>query len=461
MNDLSPKNKTPLYRGEWEVFLQKILHSEFAPKWNANIGDRIERDDYIFVKNFEKELLNYKSETFQNFSPDFEWLNRTKFSSNFYFKHLSGRNNKEKFSSIPFTTREDLQSHLTEIIPFDEHLTRMVINPTSGTTGQPILCPNHPKSIGCYVPLIKYSLLKHGVILDEAPDKTIAIQLCYQKETIVYATYHSLSNGATFAKINLDPDSWRNENHIDLFINELKPEILTGDPYSLESAMKKGILYKPKAIHSTALYLNQVLKKDLETHFQCPVINSYSLNETGPVAYSCPVHTEWMHILPHDLYVECIPTNNDSIGEIVVTGGRNPFFPLVRYKTGDYGEMDFSPCECKDPSPKLKLIEGRKPVYFLNNKTETINPVDVARILRMTDGIYQFQVIQKTILNFEVNLSVSEKFQNKEMDGLKEKFLNLFGHKTNINFNTKFTLNGKKVIPFINEIIPKDNELVI
>ena len=45
--------------------------------------------------------------------------------------------------------------------------------------------------------------------------------------------------------------------------------------------MKKGIDYKPGAILTTATMLNSILRSELEKYYQCPVVNMYSLNETG------------------------------------------------------------------------------------------------------------------------------------------------------------------------------------
>ena len=71
-----------------------------------------------------------------------------------------------------------------------------------------------------------------------------------------------------------------------------------------------------------------------------------------------------------------------GVGEITVTGGRNPFLPLFRYRTGDWGRLDYSPCPCGDPMPRLLDLEGREPVQLEDARGQPVNPVDVARLLR-------------------------------------------------------------------------------
>ena len=82
--------------------------------------------------------------------------------------------------------------------------------------------------------------------------------------------------------------------------------------------------------------------------------------ETGPVGYSCPMGHSY-HLLPHDLHVEVMqadgqPAPTGQIGEITLSGGRNRFFPLFRYRTGDFGRLDFEPCPCGDPMPRFMSI---------------------------------------------------------------------------------------------------------
>ncbi|EOQ88628.1 AMP-binding enzyme domain protein [Leptospira yanagawae serovar Saopaulo str. Sao Paulo = ATCC 700523] len=454
---------TPLLREGWEEELNKMILSHYAPKWNAKIGDKITEGDYQFVKSFEKELIHAKKNGYyQTKQSILSYIEDYRIQSEFFRSRLYGLKIKDEFESIPLTTRDDLQSHITEIIPSDIDLSKMVINPTSGTTGKPILAPNHPKAIGCYVPLIEYSVEKFGVKPIHSPKSSFAIQLCYQEKTIEYATCHSLAGGAKFAKINIHPNSWRRTSDIQNFLKESSPQILTGDPYAFESAMKMGIQYRPEAIHSTALELTPALREKLTEFFQCPVINFYSLNETGPIAYSCPIHPNWMHLLPHDLYLEVLseesgfPVPTGNIGEFVITGGRNPYLPLLRYKTGDFGEIEFGPCLCGDHFPRLRLLSGRKPVYFQKTNGDTINPIDVGRILRKKPFIFQFQVEQTKRQEWECRISLESEIKNDEIyweiekNKLQKELEALFGENSNVLISTNFPLDGKKQLAYIN-----------
>jgi phenylacetate-CoA ligase len=114
------------------------------------------------------------------------------------------------------------------------------------------------------------------------------------------------------------------------------------------------------------------------------VIDWYSLTETGPLGYACP-QGHGYHWLPHDVHLETLDGNGrptTGIGEITVTGGRNPFIPLLRYRTGDWGRIDFTPCSCGDPMPRLMELEGRSPVVFRAANGMRVTTQDVATVLR-------------------------------------------------------------------------------
>jgi phenylacetate-CoA ligase len=95
------------------------------------------------------------------------------------------------------------------------------------------------------------------------------------------------------------------------------------------------------------------------------VIDLYSMNETGPIAFAAPdADAGEQVILPHNLFVEILDPSGRPLppgrrGEIVVTGGVNPFLPLVRYRTGDFGALSW-----RDEVPRLVGMEGRRPVVF-------------------------------------------------------------------------------------------------
>ena len=113
--------------------------------------------------------------------------------------------------------------------------------------------------------------------------------------------------------------------------------------------LKLDMKYKPSALVSTSMTMSTALREKLIKTYNTKVIDYYSLNETGPIAYSCPHNPEEFHILPTDIFVEITdnegnPLSEHTSGEITITGGRNPYIPLLRYKTGDRAKLKLETC---------------------------------------------------------------------------------------------------------------------
>jgi phenylacetate-CoA ligase len=448
--------RTPLIKDEWMTTLMKMREHEHSPEWNTVCGDRLTEDDIRFIKNFENNLENNRK-THTNKPPEeiIKWIKELAGKSWWFEDKLKNINIEKNFDLIPFMERSNLQKNLDLIIPFEEDLSRLIINPTSGTTGEPIPAPNHPKAIGCYDPLILFSLKRHGLKETFDYTKIAAIQICAQKKTITYNTVHSYLNGAGFAKINLAKTEWKTEKSPALFINDMAPVFYSGDPFAFFTAMKENISYKPKAILSTALQLSQALKNDLEKYYKCPAVNFYSLNETGPIAYSCPDHPGTFHILPADVYIETVDmygnvTAPGETGELVITGGRNPFLPLLRYKTGDSGSLDFSECSCGDPMPKINGLSGRKPVMFFDENKNIINSIDISRVLRHYPVII-YQMIQEKNSDLTLRLLPSALFTGSIEKEISSELNKIFGKNIKISIKKDIDSSEKKIIPYINE----------
>ena len=88
-------------------------------------------------------------------------------------------------------------------------------------------------------------------------------------------------------------------------------------------------------------------------------------------------------LLSHRLYVEVLdpagrPCPPGERGEVTLTGGFNPFLPLLRYRTGDWASLDLS-----DPR-RLRLVDlhGRAPVVFTAADGRPVNNIDVTAALK-------------------------------------------------------------------------------
>ena len=448
------KTRIPLFKPEWMQTINSMREHQDAPKWNIEIGDRLTEDDFQFVKEFDEKLNNNRN-GFDRYPPVeiIEWI-REKRENTLYFKEILQNINLEKdFYKIPTLTRSDLSNNLHKIVPLNENLDRLIVNPTTGTTGFPIKAPSHPKTQGCYDPLIQFCLKRYGIIEEYDYNKIAAIQVCFQNDTIVYNTVHSYLNGAGFAKVNLKMSDWRDVESAKRYISDMSPVFISGVPISFIEYLNQKIDYKPRAFLSSALQLSRQLKFEIEERYNCPIIDFYSLNETGPIAFSLPENTDFFQILPNDIYIEVVeqngkPMNDGEFGEICITGGRNPYFPMIRYRTGDTGAIYYKH-NYKDKMPLLKLADTRMPVIFKKKNGEMINCIDIGRILRKYP-IYQYQCIQNK--NCSLILNINAKNLNLYKEELREDIENLFDNEIDLKVDDNFVTKNGKIITYVSEL---------
>jgi len=103
-------------------------------------------------------------------------------------------------------------------------------------------------------------------------------------------------------------------------------------------------------------------------------------------------------VLPHDLQVEILdeydqPVADGERGEVVLTGGRKPYMPLLRYRTGDFASLTRHAGR-----PVLVDLEGRQPVVFPVGD-RVVHSMEVTRLLRRFP-LSQYQLHQDAAGDF-------------------------------------------------------------
>jgi len=283
------------------------------------------------------------------------------------------------FQSIPTINRADLEKGAWYFVPDSLDLQDILVYRTSGATGHPIETIWHPAMCAMYLPLIQMALGWRGTAMGVGAESVAQVMVCYQKQTVTCPCISAYLDQAGFVKVNLHPDDWHHPEDRAAYLDACNPDTYSGDPISFAALMKLPLETRPKALISTSMALWPEFHRQLEDHFQCPVIDLYSLTETGPVAAGLPGR---QRILPHHMFVEILDAQGQPLppgeqGEITLTGGFNPYIPLLRYRTGDWGALAYV-----GGQPELVDLEGRPPVLFFNPAGQLVNNIDVTYALR-------------------------------------------------------------------------------
>jgi len=381
-------DRSPLLTKKGEEMIRRLREHPDAPRFNYIAGDRLRDEDVRAVEEFRQKLGAGRGRRSREVPEEIvRRVTALRTRVPYFRTHIPGDLKLEKdWTRLPTTSRLDLALRPWEFVPDDQELDRLIIYRTAGTTGHPISVPHHPVAIRYYEPMIELALAKHNARPDFSEDTVACFLVGSQIRTYTYATVLYNWRGAGFAKLNIRGTEWPHEQSQHRYFREMSPQFLSGDPISFSEMMRMGIQARPSALLTTSVALSPSLKRRLCERYKAPVIDWYSMVETGPIGYACPLGHGY-HLLPHDIHFEVLgrdgsPAGAQERGEITVTGGRNCFFPLLRYRTGDFGRLDYEPCACGDAMPRILELEGRVPVLIRSSDGTPVTNVDLSRILR-------------------------------------------------------------------------------
>lgn len=442
-NSLTDKERFPAISEDgWEM-LKFLREHEHAPRYNFQSGDRITNESIEQIREYETHLKGVDAFGWKDGETP-AWL--IEFTSRVlrdvpFYRRYGGK--AEKFFELPVVNRRDLYKEPWAFVPDSQKLDDLIVYTTSGTSGNTLKILSHPEVSTKYLAVLKKALGIYGVTL-EGGNRVSIVLMGFQEQTLTYASVSSYLNDGGFVKINLNPKEWKTSEDRISFLEDCNAEIYTGDPIAFAELAKLDLKTKPKALVSSAMSLFPELKKELEEKFSCPVVDIYSMNEARAVAVGTNVGHK---LLTPDLYVEILDEDGNlcpkgTRGEIVLSGGWNPFLPLLRYRTGDYASLDLS-----GDVPALVNLEGRQPVLFYDTKGKAINNIDVTHILKPFP-LTQIQLHQKADNSFVF------KARGREIDlnAIEESLRKLFGEDAEITLQELINAESGKTIQYTSEM---------
>jgi phenylacetate-CoA ligase len=390
MSDFSLEERFPLINNEGRRMIRFLQEHPQAPPFTDSCGDFLNGEGLQRVAAFARSLTAKGVGWLPGQPPD--WL------PGFIrecFEKVPHYRNYDLFPETPLThiptiNRGDLERGAWHFVPDDLDVNDILVYRTSGTTGHPIETLWHPMICAMYLPLIQTALRWRGTAMGSGPDRVAQVMVCFQQRTVTCPCVSAYLDQAGFVKVNLHPGAWHHPEDPAAYLNACNPDTYSGDPISFAALLGLPLTTRPLALVSTAMALSPGFHRKLEAHFESPVIDLYSLTESGPVAAGVPGR---LRLLPHQLFVEILdpagqPLPPGQRGEITLTGGFNPYLPLLRYRTGDWAALSF-----EGRQPYLIGLEGRPPVLFLSRTGALINNIDVTHALRPF-GLAQFTLHQ-------------------------------------------------------------------
>ena len=375
--EISEAERFPLLTAAGRRLLHAMREDPQAPRWNWPNGEQLDAAGLERVQAFAAGL-----ETQPVFGPAElpEWLpgfvDCCLEDVPFYRRRTPAGT---PFASIPSCTRDDLAAAPWQFVPDSQPLERLIVFSSSGTTGHPAKLPTHPATAACGLPLLEHALAPHNVRFPRGPEQMALTNIVAYRGAYTTAIVVAWLYEAGCTRLNLVPDDWRLPGDCRAYLDRWHAPVVLGDPLAFLELDRVGLEQPPQALVSSIATLSDALADDLRQRYGCPVLDVYALTEAGIIGVKT---TAGFAILPHDLYVEILDEHDEPCppgvrGEVTLTGGRNPFGPLLRYRTGDFAALGW-----QEDRPVLAELEGRPPVIFPTPGGRIVHSMEVSRALR-------------------------------------------------------------------------------
>ena len=189
--------------------------------------------------------------------------------------------------------------------------------------------------------------------------------------------------------------------------------------------------YPRRSIISSAEKLFPNMRAAIEEVFPVKVYDRYGSREVSAMAAECDRH-QGLHIQMPGYILETIdpvtlePVTNQP-GEIVITVLNNYAMPFLRYRIGDMGILDTSPCPCGRVFHRLREVVGRTSDNFLMPDGRIVHGEYFTHIFYGRQEIEQFQFVQHTREDFSLQIVPTPHYQQATATAIEREVRQMIG----------------------------------
>lgn len=262
----------------------------------------------------------------------------------------------EVLHEMPIMDKEIINKNKTEILTRIEGRS-IQKKKTGGSTGSPFYYYVDKDHLSWFWGYIYFFWNRFSGYNPGDPFITIAgNSLRTNNRRILETIYHKLQNNYFITGDIIDSNM-----EID-YSKTNKAVLLYGYPSSIMNILRVKPefiknLSRLKAVFTTSEQLFPKTREFIESTLGIPVFDMYGANDGGILTCECEMHDGY-HINTENCYVESFD-NEFGMTELLLTNLNSYSFPLVRYRVGDLGSVDFTPCQCGLSLPKIKELKGR------------------------------------------------------------------------------------------------------
>jgi len=221
------------------------------------------------------------------------------------------------------------------------------------------------------------------------PGDVVVVALPYEMSSAGFSMHRAYQQASGCVVVNAGKGGFYSEpKKTVLMLRDLKANVLaTTASYALylwEAATELGIDVV-RDIGLKFMWLggegsSDALRRRVEALWGCPCLRYYSSLECGPIGIECPFQ-DGLHIPENYSLVEIVdPVTGEvlpdgEVGEICITVLYRFGGPFIRYRIGDRGLIDRSPCKCCLERPRI-FLKGR-PTEHIGASGRAFSPFEI------------------------------------------------------------------------------------
>lgn len=245
------------------------------------------------------------------------------------------------------------------------------------------------------------------------------------------------------------------DDEIDAFVRKLRKASFLGGYSSMIYEVAKRInktgtepLTNLKMVKGTSEKIFDQYQIEAQKAFGRKIISEYGAAEAGIIAFECPQGK--MHMNMETVIVE------EENNEVIVTNLVSKSFPIIRFKLGDYIELDSqTKCSCGMQHYIVKEILGRigKVIRGFKNQYPSLTLYYVFKNLAMEyDLVLNYQAIQKE--EGFLDVAIESTLNQTDRDRLGGEFKKYFSDDLKVEIKDKVNLKSadRKKADFISEL---------
>lgn len=355
----------------------------------------------------------------------------------------------EDLTKLPFTTKDDLRDNYPFGLFAVPHSQIVRVHASSGTTGKATVVGYTKEDIDIWAECVARCLTMANVTKDDI------IQVAYGYG--LFTGGLGAHYGAEKINAMVVPMSTGNSKKLTTMMVDFGATAIACTPsyllYIAEILEKEGLIDKIKlktAICGAEPWTDK-MRADIERRLSITAHDIYGLSEVmGPgVACDCKFHKGLHvcedHFIPEILNSDTLkPQAPGQLGELVFTTVTKQGLPLIRYRTKDLTNIDYSTCECGRTSARLGKFKGRVDDMLIIRGVNIFPSQVEAALIDIKEVSPHYMMIVDRVNNLdtlEIQVEPNVEYLTDEIKGF-EQLINKIGHVINqaLGINAKIKI---------------------